>query len=83
MVVGHFVSTLPPKSHGSLALRIDCVHEFGLKFLRAIAKHVQHDLSPRNYPVDDQAGKIYVQMIQDLIVPFLMFSPNHASTNVV
>ena len=66
-----------------MALRIDCVHEYGFKFLRSIAKHLQHKLSGKNYPVDDEAGAIYVQMVQDLVVPFLMFSPNHASTNDV
>ena len=83
MVFGHFVSTIPPKSHGTLALRIDCVHEFGQQFMRSIAKHIQHRYASTNYPVDDLAGRIYVTMIEDLIKPFLMFSPAHADTNKV
>ena len=81
MVFGHFVSTLPPKSHGTLALRIDCVHEFGQTFMRAVAKHIQHVYSPLNYPVDDLAGRIYVKMIEELVRPFLMYSPAHAANN--
>ena len=81
MVFGHFVSTIPPKSHGTLALRIDCVHEFGQSFMRAVAKHIQHRYSPLNYPVDDLAGRIYVKMIEELIRPFLMYSPSHAERN--
>ena len=81
MVVGHFVSTLAPKSHGTLALRIDCVHTFGQTFMRSIAKHIQHRYAKKNYPIDDPAGALYVQMVEDLIRPFLMFSPHHADTN--
>ena len=83
MVFGHMISTLPPKSHGTLALRIDCVHEFGHSFMRSIAKYIQHRYSPQNYPVNDLAGEIYVQMIQELTMPFLMFSPAHAADNDV
>ena len=81
MVFGHFVSTIPPKSHGTLALRIDCVHEFGNTFMRSIAKHIQHVYAPMNYPVDDLAGEVYVRMVADLAKPFLMYSPAHAGTN--
>ena len=81
MVFGHLVSTTPPKSHGTLALRIDCVHEFGHQFMRAVAKHIQHRYAPLNYPVNDLAGEIYVNLITELINPFLMFSPAHAAEN--
>ena len=83
MVFGHFISTLPPKSHGALIIRIDCVHVFGQQFMRSIAKRVQHVYSPKNYPIDDEAGKIYIDMITELVRPFMMYSPAHAATNTM
>ena len=81
MVFGHFVSTIPPKSHGTLALRVDCVHEFGKSFMRSLAKHIQHEVSPLNYPNDDPAGRIYLELINELVNCFLMYSPAHAGLN--
>ena len=81
MAVAHLISQIPVKSFGTMPIRLDWIHSFGKCMLEEVTKRVRHMYASNNYPMDSAAGSFMIDLINDLTMIFLMYSPRHASEN--
>ena len=79
--MAHLLSSSPVKSHGTMPVRLGDIHEFGKFMLEEVVNQLQFQFASNNYPVGSRAGEILLELLEDLTLIFLMYSPKHAMRN--
>ena len=79
--MAHLLSTCPVKSHGTMPVRLEDIHSFGRFMLEEVVEQVQFRFASNNYPVGSRAGEIAIELLEDMTLLFLMYSPRHAASN--
>ena len=81
MAIAHLLSSSPVKSHGTMPVRLGDIHKFGKFMLEEVVKQVQFLFASNNYPTGSRSGEIILELLEDLTLVFLMYSPKHALSN--
>ena len=64
-----------------MPVRLEDIHSFGRFMLEEVVEEVQYRYASNNYPEGSRAGEILIQLLDDMTLLFLMYSPRHAPRN--